>query len=73
MDGDPAGMSAHNLNDHDTVMALCCRMEPVDSLGGDIDRRVKSEGKICAGEIIIDCFWAAYEIQPFIFFKQFLQ
>ena len=35
LDGDPAGVTAHDLDDHDPVMGFGRRVEPVERLGDD--------------------------------------
>ena len=40
---DPARMPAHHLDDHDAVVRLGGRVQPVDRLGRDRDRRVEAE------------------------------
>ena len=54
MQGDPAGVAAHHLDDDDAVVRLGGRVQPVDRLGGDRDRRVEAEGVVGAGEVVVD-------------------
>ena len=52
--GDPAGVAAHHLDDHDAVVRLGRRVEPVDRLGRDRDRGVEAERVVGAGEVVVD-------------------
>ena len=51
---DPAGVAAHHLDDHDAVVRLGGRVQPVDRLGADRDRGVEAEGVVGAGEVVVD-------------------
>jgi hypothetical protein len=42
LDGDPAGVAAHDLDDHDPVMGLGRRVQAVEGLGDDRDGRVEA-------------------------------
>ena len=54
MHGDPAGVAAHHLDDHDAVVRLGGRVQPVDRFGRDGDRRVEAERVVRAGEVVVD-------------------
>ena len=52
--GDPTRVAAHHLDDHDAVVRLRRRVQPVDRLGGDEDRGVEAEGVVGAREVVVD-------------------
>src|SRR4029077_2513634 len=52
--GDPTGLTAHHLDDHDAVVRLGGRVEPFDRLGRDEDRGVEAEGVVRAREVVVD-------------------
>ena len=52
--GDPAGVPAHHLDDEHPVVGLGGGVQPVDRLGGDVDRGVEAEGEVGAGEVVVD-------------------
>ena len=47
-------MTAHHLDDHDAVVRLGCRVQPVDRLGADRDRGVEAECVVGSREIVVD-------------------
>ena len=53
-DGDPACVSSHHLDDHDAVVRLGGRVQTVDRLGRDRDRRVEAERVIGSREVVVD-------------------
>ena len=52
--GDPAGVAAHRLDDHDPPVRLGGRLEAVDRLHHDIDARVEAERDVGRAEVVID-------------------
>src|SRR5690606_6405004 len=54
LDGDPPGLPAHELDDHDPVVALRSGVDPVDRLGGDVHGRVEADGAVGAGDVVAD-------------------
>ena len=54
VEGDPAGVAAHDLDDEDAVMALGRRVQAIDRLGGNLQRRVEAEGEIGGAEVVVD-------------------
>ena len=52
--GDPARVPSHHLDDHDAVVALRRRVQPVDRLGDDRDGGVETEGVVGRREIVVD-------------------
>jgi hypothetical protein len=51
---DPAGVTAHDLDDHDAVVRLGRGVEPVDRLGADRHRGVEAEGVVGSGQVVVD-------------------
>ena len=51
---DPARVPAHDLDDQDAVVALRGGVQPVDGLGGDVDRGVEAERVVRAREVVVD-------------------
>ena len=54
LERDPARVAAHHLDHHHAVVGLRGRVQPVDRLGGDLERRVEAEGHIGGGEVVVD-------------------
>ena len=52
--GDPAGVPAHHLDDQDAVVGLGGGVQPVDRLHRDVDRGVEAEGVVGGGEVVVD-------------------
>jgi hypothetical protein len=52
--GDPAGVPAHDLDDQRTVVGLGRGVQPVDGLDRDRDRRVEAERVVGRAEIVVD-------------------
>src|SRR3954452_21044167 len=52
--GDPSGVTSHDFDDHDAVVGLRCRVHAVDGSGGNVHSRIKSEGVVGSGEIIVN-------------------
>ena len=51
--GDPTGVTAHHLNDHDPLVALGRGAELVYGVGGDGDGRVVTERGIRGREVVV--------------------
>jgi len=51
---DPAGVTAHHLDDEDAVMALRGRVQTVDRLGGDVHGGIEAERDVGGTEIVVD-------------------
>src|SRR5437762_2918651 len=51
--GDPAGVAAHDLADHDPVVGLGRGVEPVDGVGGDLDGGVEPEGEVGGRQVVV--------------------
>ena len=52
--GDPARVPAHHLDDQDAHVGLGGGVQPVDGLGGDADRGVEAEGVVGGGQVVVD-------------------
>ena len=52
--GDPAGVPAHGLDDHDATVALGGRAESIDGLGDDVDSGIEAEGKVGHHQVVVD-------------------
>ncbi len=52
--GDPAGVAPHHLDDHDPLVRLGGGVQAIDRLGGDRHRGVEAEGRLGAGEVVVD-------------------
>ena len=64
MQRDPARAAAHHLDHHDPVMALGGRVQAVDRLGRDRQRRVEAKGLIGGAEIVVDRLRHADHLDP---------
>src|SRR5690606_12859832 len=51
---DPSGVTAHDLADEGPVVGLRGGVQPVDGLGGDVDRGVEAEGVVGARQVVVD-------------------
>ncbi len=54
VEGDPAGVAAHHLDDQHPVVAVGGRVEAVDRLHRDVDRGVEAEGVVGGAEVVVD-------------------
>ena len=52
--GDPAGVTAHHLDDDDAVVRLGRRVQAVDGVRGDLDRGLEAEGEVRPGQVVVD-------------------
>ena len=62
VEGDPAGVSSHDLDDHDAMVAHRGGVEAVDGFGGGLDGGGETEGDVGADEIIVDGLGDADEV-----------
>ena len=53
---DPAGVSAHDFDDHDAMVAGGGGMDFIEGVGGGIDGGVEAEGDFGADQVVIDGF-----------------
>ena len=51
---DPARVAAHHLDDHDAVVRLGGRVQPIDRLGRERHRRVEPERHRRLGDVVVD-------------------
>ena len=51
---DPAGVAAHDLDDHDALVRLGRAVQAVDGLGGDRHGRVEAERRLRVRQIVVD-------------------
>ncbi len=54
MEGDPAGVAPHHLDDQHPVVAVGGRVQAVDRLHRDVDRGVEAEGVVGGAEVVVD-------------------
>ena len=54
MQRDPAGVTAHDLDDEDAVVRLGRRVQPVDRLGRDVHGGVEAERVVGRREVVVD-------------------
>ena len=66
MQGNPASVPAHDLNDERAMVRLGRRAYPVDRLGRDHHRRVKPERVVGGGQIIVNGLGHPDDTQPII-------
>src|SRR6187455_2609472 len=52
--GDPSGVTAHDLDHHDAAMGLGRGVQPIDGVGGEADRRIEAEAAGRADDVIVD-------------------
>ena len=52
--GDPARVPAHDLDQQHPLVRLGGGVQPVDHLGGDADRGVEAEGQVGAVDVVVD-------------------
>jgi hypothetical protein len=51
---DPAGVPPHHLDDHDAVVRLGGRVQPIDGVGREIDGGVEAETVGGADDVVVD-------------------
>ena len=54
---DPSGVPPHHLDDHHPVVRLGSGVEPVDRLGGDLERGVEAERRVRGAKVVVDRLW----------------
>ena len=60
----PAGAVAHDLGEDDPVVAVRGGVQPVDGLGGDLHRGREAEGRVGAGDVVVDGLGQRHHVQP---------
>src|SRR5690606_8208728 len=56
VEGDPAGVSAHEFADHDAVVAHGGGVESIEGVGGGGERGGEAEGDVGADDVVVDGF-----------------
>src|SRR5208283_4807474 len=56
VESDPAGVAAHDFDEHDALVALGSGMQAIDGFGGDNQCGVKTESDFRGVEIVVDGF-----------------
>ena len=54
VEGDPAGVAAHHLDDQHAVVAVGGGVQAVDRLHRDVDGGVEAEGVVGGAEVVVD-------------------
>src|SRR5712692_3232140 len=54
--GNPSAVTTHHFDDHDAMMRFGGRVQTVNRVGDDRNRRVESKSKIRAVDVIVDGF-----------------
>src|SRR5437660_4780514 len=62
----PTCAVAHYLGNDDPMMAMGSAVQPVDSLGGDTQRRIETEGRIRHRDVVVDSFWKCQDMQTLL-------
>ena len=66
MQGYPAGVPAHDLNDEPAVVGLGRRAHSVDRLGRDHHRSVEPEGVVGCGQVVVNRLWHPDDTEPIV-------
>ena len=66
MKSDPAGVAAHNFDEHDAMMTFGGGVKTVDGLGSDDQGGVKTKSDFGGVEIVVDGFGDADDVDAFI-------
>lgn len=64
VEGDPARVAAHELDDHDAVMRGGRRVHSIERFGRDMDRGLEPEGDVGAVEVVVDGFGNPNAVDP---------
>src|SRR5699024_831656 len=62
--GQPAGLVAHDLDAHDPAVAAGGGVDAVDDLGRDLDGGVETKGDVGAVDVVVDGLGQADDVQP---------
>src|SRR5437763_15506829 len=54
VNSDPAGVTAHDLNDDHAIVGLGCGMHAINRLSGDGDRGIEAEAEVGAAQVIVN-------------------
>lgn len=66
MECEPAGVSSHDLDDHDAVVACGGGVDSVERFGGDGDGGLEAEGDVRSPEVVVDGFGYADAVDALI-------
>ena len=66
LDCDPSGVAPHYLHRHHPVMRFSRGMDFVDGISGSLQGRIEPKGDIGGRQIVVDGFWDADELHPFV-------
>src|SRR5699024_92087 len=64
--GQPAGLVAHDLDAHDPAVAAGGGVDAVDDVGGNVHRGVEAEGDVGAVDVVVDGLGQADDVQPLL-------
>ena len=64
--GQPAGLVAHDLDAHDPAVAAGGGVDAVDDVGGDVHGGMEAEGDIGAVDVVINGLGQADDVQPLL-------
>src|SRR5204862_7041276 len=69
MRGDPAGVPAHNFDNHDALVRFGSGVETIDRFRYDLNSSVETERVVGAGQVVIDGLGNADNRVPFLLEK----
>ena len=61
---EPARSVAHQLGDDDPVMAVRGAVQPVEGVGGDLERGREADRGVGAGEVVVDGLGQHHDVEP---------
>ena len=64
--GQPAGLVAHDLHDEDPVVGGGGGMDAVNDIGGDLNGALETEGGVGAPKVVVDGLGQADDVQAFL-------
>ena len=66
VEGQPAGLVAHDLDAHHAAVAACSGVDAVDNVGGDVHSGVEAEGDVGAVDVVVDGLGQTDDVQPLL-------
>ena len=66
IEGQPAGLVAHDLDAHDAAVAAGGGVDAVDDLSGDVHGGVEAEGDVGAVDVVVDGLGQADDVQTLL-------
>ena len=66
IEGQPAGLVAHDLDAHHAAVAACGGVDAVDDVGGDVHSGVEAEGDVGAVDVVVDGLGQADDVQALL-------